>query len=87
MTGTIDALRGGTYVVSQHRVRFVAARVVTDAAAADGTLQTSHRATRTSLRLHGHGVPRSRLALRTAGRTTRITGTVGRRHVDVRLTT
>jgi hypothetical protein len=86
MNGTIDALRGGTYVVSQDRVRFVAARVVTDATA-DVTLQTSHRATRTSLRLHGHGVPRSRLALRTAGRTTRITGTIGRRHVDVRVTT
>ena len=86
MTGTIDALRGGTYVVSQNRVRFVAARVVTDATA-DGTLQTTHRATRTSLRLHGRGVRPSRLVLRTAGRTTRITGTVGRRHVDVRVTT
>ena len=86
MTGTIDALRGGTYVVSQNRVRFVAARVVTDATA-DGALQTTHRATRTSLRLHGRGVRPSRLVLRTAGRTTRITGTGGRRHVDVRVTT
>jgi hypothetical protein len=67
MTGTIDALGGGTYVVSHGRSRFVAASVVTDATA-DGTLQTSHRATCTSLRLHGYGVPRSRLALRTAGR-------------------
>lgn len=84
LTGTIDALRGGTYVVSQDRVRFVAARVVTDATA-DGTLHISRRATRARLRLLGHGVPRSRLVLRTAGRTTRITGTVGRRQVDVRV--
>jgi pimeloyl-ACP methyl ester carboxylesterase len=86
LTGTIDALRGGTYAVSQDRVRFVAARVVTDATA-DGTLQISRRGTRARLRLRGRGVPRSRLALRTAGRTTRITGTVGRRHLDVRVTT
>ena len=86
LTGTIDALRGGTYTVSQNRVRFVAARVVTDATA-NGTLQNSRRGTRARLRLRGPGVPRSQLALRTAGRTTRITGTVGRRHVDVRATT
>jgi pimeloyl-ACP methyl ester carboxylesterase len=86
LTGTIDALRGGTYAVSQNRVRFVAARVVTDATA-NGTLQISSRGTRARLGLRGPGVPRSQLALRTAGRTTRITGTVGRRHVDVRLTT
>jgi pimeloyl-ACP methyl ester carboxylesterase len=86
LTGTIDALRGGTYAVSQDRVRFVAARVVTDATA-DGTLQITRRGTRARLRLRGRGVPGSRLALRTVGRTTRITGTVGRRHVDVRLTT
>jgi pimeloyl-ACP methyl ester carboxylesterase len=85
MTGSIDALRGGTYVVAPTRVRFVAARVVIDAAAY-GTLETGHGPTRASLRLRGHGVPRSRLALCTAGRTTRITGTIGRGHVDVRVT-
>ena len=36
MTGPLDALRGGTYVVSEKRVRFVGARVVSDARA-DGT--------------------------------------------------
>jgi pimeloyl-ACP methyl ester carboxylesterase len=86
MTGAIDALRGGTYVVAPNRVRFVGARVVTDAAAY-GTLEIGRRSTRARLRLRGRGVPRSRLALRTAGRTTRITGTVGRRHVDARVTT
>jgi pimeloyl-ACP methyl ester carboxylesterase len=86
LTGTIDALRDGTYTVSQNRVRFVAASVVTDATA-NGTLQISRRGTRARLRLRGPGVPRSQLALRTAGRTTRITGTVGRRHVDVGATT
>ena len=85
LTGTIDALRGGTYTVSQDRVRFVAARVVSDATA-DGTLQKSRRGTRARLRLGGPGVPRSRLALDTAGSTTHITGTVGRHRVDVRLT-
>jgi pimeloyl-ACP methyl ester carboxylesterase len=85
-TGTIDALRGGTYVVGRGGVRFVAARVVSDATA-DGTLRTGRHGTRAGLRLRGPGVPRSRLGLRTAGRTTRITGTVGRRHVDVRVAT
>jgi hypothetical protein len=85
LTGTIDALRGGTYTVSQDRIRFVAARVVSDATA-DGTLQESRRGTRARLRLGGPGVPRSRLALDTARSTTHITGTVGRRRVDVRLT-
>jgi hypothetical protein len=33
MTGVIDALRGGTYVVEPDRVRFVGALVVTDATA------------------------------------------------------
>jgi pimeloyl-ACP methyl ester carboxylesterase len=86
LTGTIDALRGGTYVVGKNRVRFAAARVVTDATA-DGTLTISRRGARARLRLRGRGVPRSLLAIRTARRTTHITGTVGRRHVDVRLTT
>jgi pimeloyl-ACP methyl ester carboxylesterase len=86
MTGTIDALRGGTYVVAANRVRFVAARVVSDATA-NGTLAIGRRSTRARLRLRGPGVPRSQLALRTARRTTRITGTVGRAHVDVQLRT
>jgi pimeloyl-ACP methyl ester carboxylesterase len=86
LTGTIDALRGGTYDVGQDRVRFIAARVVTDALA-DGTLHVRSRDTRASLQLRGRGVPRSQLALRAAGGTTRITGTVARRHVDVRVTT
>lgn len=86
LTGTVDALRGGTYVVAPNQVRFVAARVVTDAATY-GTLEIGRRSTRARLQLRGPGVPRSRLALSTAGRTTRITGTVGRRRVDVRVTT
>ena len=86
MTGVIDALRGATYVVAPNRVRFVRARVVSDAAASV-TLEIGRRSTRALLRLRGRGVPRSRLTLRTAGRTTRITGTVGRRHVHVRVTT
>ena len=84
LTGTIDALRGGTYVVAANRVSFVRARVVTDAAA-DGTLQIGPRSSRAGLRLRGPGVSRSRLVLRTAGRTTRVSGTVGRRHVHLRV--
>src|SRR4051812_45764391 len=85
LTGTIDALRGGTYVVGQDQaVRFEAARVVTDATA-NGTQQKSRHGRRARLHLHGRGVPRSRLVLRSGERTTHITGTVGRRHVDVRV--
>jgi hypothetical protein len=84
LTGTLDALRGGTYVVGQNRVRFVAARVVTDAIT-DGTLQISGRGTRAMLRLHGHGVPRSQLTLRPGPRTTRITGSVGASHISVQV--
>lgn len=86
LTGPVDALRGGTYTVSGNRARFVAARVVTDARA-DGTLQIGRRGTRARLRLRGLAVPRARFALHSAGRTTRITGTVGRRGADMRLTT
>jgi pimeloyl-ACP methyl ester carboxylesterase len=85
MTGVIDALRGGTYVVTPNRVRFVRARVVSDAAAS-GSLEIGRRSSVARLRLRGRGVPRSRLALRTRRRTTRITGTVGRRHLNVRVT-
>jgi hypothetical protein len=86
MTGAIDALRGGTYLVAPNRVRFVGARVVTDATAS-GTLEVGRRATRARLQLQERGFPPSRLTLQTAGRTIHITGTVGRRHVDVRVTT
>jgi pimeloyl-ACP methyl ester carboxylesterase len=85
MTGVIDALRGGTYMVAPNRVRFVGARVVTDAAAS-GRLETGRRSSDARLRLRGPGVPRSRLTLRRRRRTTRITGTVGGRHVNVRVT-
>jgi pimeloyl-ACP methyl ester carboxylesterase len=83
MAGPLDALRGGTYVASQDRVRFVDARVVTDATA-DGTETTSHRVTRTRLTLLGGGVPPARLALRSTQRTTRVTGTVAGRRVALR---
>jgi pimeloyl-ACP methyl ester carboxylesterase len=80
LSGTLDALRSGTYIVGQDRVRFVAARVVTDATAT-GTETIGRRVTRTTLRLRGRGVPPARLALRSAGRTTRVTGTVAGQHV------
>jgi pimeloyl-ACP methyl ester carboxylesterase len=83
LSGTLDALRGGTYVVGQDRVRFVAARVVTDATA-DGTEQIGRRVSRTRLLLRGRGVPSARLTVRSAGRTTRITGTVAGRRVALR---
>ena len=82
LTGTLDALRGGTYVVAPSRVRFDRARVVIDAVAS-GTLEIDGHNRRADLRLHGHGIQRSHLLLRTAGKTTHVTGTVGRRHVDV----
>jgi pimeloyl-ACP methyl ester carboxylesterase len=84
LNGTLDALRGGTYVVGQDHVRFVAARVVTDATA-NGTQTTSHRVTRTSLRLLGRGVPPARLALRSTRTTTRVTGTVAGQRVALRI--
>jgi hypothetical protein len=65
--------------------RFVGARVVTDAAAS-GELEISSGSRRARLRLQGPGVPSARLVLRTRRGTTRITGTVGRRHVNVRVT-
>ena len=74
-TGSIDALRGGTYVVAERSVRFVAAQVVTDAVA-NGIQKTRGPITRTRLRLRGPGVPRAQLTLRSTGKTTRISGTV-----------
>jgi hypothetical protein len=81
--GTLDALRGGTYMTTQDRVRFVNARVVTDATA-NGTQTIGRRATHTRLRLRGHGVPPARLTLISAGTTTRVTGTVAGRRVALR---
>jgi pimeloyl-ACP methyl ester carboxylesterase len=85
MTGAIDALRGGTYLVAPTRVRFVAARVVTDVTA-NGTLEIGSRGTRARLQLRGRGVPRSRLVLQTAqGKRIHITGTVAGRRVSLRI--
>jgi pimeloyl-ACP methyl ester carboxylesterase len=79
--GTLDALRGGTYATSEHHVRFRGARVVSDVTASG--LQTIGRhATRTHLRLRGRGVAPAELTLvSAAGKRTRITGSVGGRHV------
>lgn len=82
LAGELDALRGGIYEVSTSRVRFVHARVVTDAAA-DGTQSIGRSVTVTRLRLHGHGVPRARLTIRSTGETTRVTGTAGGRRVSL----
>jgi hypothetical protein len=84
MTGPIDALRGGTYVVAERSVRFVDARVVSGAVA-NGTQVTHRRMTRTRLRLRGRGVPPSQLTLRSMGRTTRITGRVAGRRIRARV--
>jgi phage-related protein len=83
MAGQLDALRGGTYVARQSTVRFVDARVVTDATA-DGTQEIGSRATRTRLRLRGPGVPAAQLTLVSAGSITRVTGTVAGRRVALR---
>ncbi|MGZ4218905.1 MAG: hypothetical protein ACXVH1_25560, partial [Solirubrobacteraceae bacterium] len=77
-------LRGGTYVVGQDRVRFVGARVVTDATA-NGTQKNDRGATLTRLSLRGHGVPPARLTLLSNGNTTRVTGTVAGRRVALRV--
>ncbi len=84
MTGPIDALRGGTYVVSERRVRFANARVVKDAIA-NGTQTIGRRETHTRLRLRGQGVPPAQLTLTSGGTTTRVTGTVAGRRVALRL--
>jgi hypothetical protein len=78
--GTVGALRGGSFVVTHHGVRFNAARVVTDAVA-DG----AQYANRTRLRLRGRGVPPAQLTLKSAGKTTRITGIVAGRRVALRV--
>jgi pimeloyl-ACP methyl ester carboxylesterase len=84
MTGTLDALRGGTYVVGHGAVRFAGARVVGDAAAT-GALERAGGIRKARLRLEGRGVRRSRLALRIARGRTHITGRVGGRRVDLRV--
>lgn len=80
LTGTLNALRGGTYVIGDGQVRFDGARVVRDAVV-DGT-QTGARA---RLRVRGHGVPPARLTLDVGRRATRVTGSVGGRHVALRV--
>jgi hypothetical protein len=72
-------------MVSRDRVRFVNARVVTDASA-NGTQTIERRATRTRLRLRGNGVPPAQLTVRSAGTTTRITGIVAGRRVALSIT-
>ncbi len=82
--GRFDALRGGRYVATKHGLRIQGARVVTDVVAS-GALESHGRRTRTRLRLRGPGVPPARLTLRSAGATTRITGTVGGQRVALRV--
>ena len=82
----LNALRGGTYLPTANGLRFDRTRVVTDAIAS-GTQTTSSRGTVTRLRLHGSAIARSQLTLRSTRKSTRITGTVGRRHVNLRLRT
>jgi hypothetical protein len=62
----------------------VYARVVTDAVAS-GTQIIRSRVTVTRLRLSGPAVVPSRLTLRSSPMTTRITGTVGLRRMNVRI--
>jgi hypothetical protein len=82
--GTLDALRGGTYEATQNKVRFVNARVVTDATAT-GTQTVVGGSTHTRLQLRGHGVPPARLTLTSTATTTRVTGTIAGRHVTLQL--
>jgi hypothetical protein len=80
LTGTLDALRGGTYEVGDGEVRFAGAHVVRDAVV-DGTLQGA----RARLRVRGRGVPGSQLTLDIGRRATRVTGSIGGRHVALRV--
>jgi hypothetical protein len=82
--GRFDALRASGYVATKRGLRIKGARVVRDAAA-DGTLRIRRRGTRTRLRLRGPAVPPARLTLRSAGTTTRITGTVAGRRLALRV--
>lgn len=76
----VPALRGGSYVPTEHGIRLEAARVVTDAVA-HGTQEIGRRVTRTRLRLRGRGVPPAQLTVRSNATITRITGTVAGRRV------
>ena len=76
LTGTLGALRGGSYSVSGRGVDFTGAKVVRDAVV-DGS-QHGHRA---RLRVHGPGVPRARLTIR--GR--HVTGTVAGHRIALRV--
>jgi pimeloyl-ACP methyl ester carboxylesterase len=78
--GTLDALRGGTYTIGRGTVAIDGARVVRDAVV-DGT----RRGPVARLRVHGAGVPRARMALHLVGRVWRVSGTVGGRHVALRV--
>jgi hypothetical protein len=80
----VSALRGGAYIPTSHGLRIVYARVVTDAVAS-GTQIIRSRVTVTRLRLSGPAVVPSRLTLRSSPMTTRITGTVGLRRMNVRI--
>ena len=82
--GRFDALRAGGYVATKRALRIKGARVVTDATA-NGTLEIRPSGTLTRLRLSGPAVPPARLTLRSAGTTTRITGTVGGRPVALQV--
>jgi hypothetical protein len=82
----VNALRGGTYVPTANGLRFESARVVTDALAS-GTQTNGRYGTLTRLRLSGPAVARAVLRLRSAGRTTRITGRVGSHRVALRVRT
>jgi len=74
-----------TLLVGERSVRFVNARVVTDAVA-NGTQTIHGHVTRARLRLRGHGVPPARLTLRSTGATTRVTGTVAGHRIRPRVT-
>ena len=78
--GTLDALRGGTYVVSGSRLRFAGARVVDDARVDGRQIGKQAR-----LRIRGRGVPSARLTVRITGTTSRVTGTVAGRRVALRV--
>jgi hypothetical protein len=80
LSGTLDALRGGTYVVSAGQVRF-APRARRPRAVVDGT----KRGPRARLRIHGRGVPSALLGLRRTRRGMRVTGTVGGRRVELQV--
>ena len=82
LDGTLDALRGGRYLVGAEGLRFIGARVVSDAVV-DGF----ERGNRARLRVSGSGVPSAKLVVESHPHTTRVTGTVAGRNVALRLAT